>query len=61
MEITQNQANFSKFSIQNAGTNLYGQNENTASTEMGFIQKLRKILPNRNRRFKDKVQSFQRA
>jgi hypothetical protein len=31
MEKTQNQAHFSKISIQNVGTNLYGKNEKTTS------------------------------
>jgi hypothetical protein len=38
---TQNQAHFSKFAIQNVGSNLYGKNEKPASTEMDFIQKIR--------------------
>jgi hypothetical protein len=58
MEKTQNQAHFSKIPIQNIGSNLYGKNEKTASTEMNFIQKRSKILPNRNRRFKDESSIF---
>jgi hypothetical protein len=41
------------FSIQNVRSNLYGKNEITASTEMDFIQKLRKILLNHANPFKD--------
>jgi hypothetical protein len=58
MEKTQNQANFSKIPIQNIGSNLYEKNEITASTEMNFIQKRRKILPNRDQRFKDENPIF---
>jgi hypothetical protein len=54
---TQNQAHFSKISIQNIESNLYGKNEKTAITEMDFIQKRRKILPNRDR-FKDESPIF---
>jgi hypothetical protein len=62
MEKTQNQAHFSKISLQNIESNLYGKNQKTASTEMDFIQKRREILPNCDQRFKDeKVQSFQQA
>jgi hypothetical protein len=53
MKNTQNQAHISEIPIQNIESNLYGKNEKTASTEMNFIQKRRKILPNRDRRFKD--------
>jgi hypothetical protein len=55
---THNQDHFSKFSIQNVGSNLYGKNEKTASKEMEFIQKLRKILPNRDQLFKDESPIF---
>jgi hypothetical protein len=55
---TQNQAHFSKIPIQNIGSNLYGKNEKTASTEMNFIKKRRKIFPNRNRRSKDESPIF---
>jgi hypothetical protein len=58
MEKTQNQAHFSKILIQNIWSNLYGKNEKTASTEMDFIQKRRKILPNHDRRFKDESPIF---
>jgi hypothetical protein len=58
MEKTQNQAHFSKIPIQNIGSNLYGKNSKTASTEMDFIQKRRKILPNRGRNFKDESSIF---
>jgi hypothetical protein len=53
MEKTQNQAHFSKIPIQNIRSNLYGKNEKTAFTEMNYIQKRRKILPNCDRCFKD--------
>jgi hypothetical protein len=59
MEKILNQAQFSKMSIQNIGSNLYGKNEKTAFTEMDFFQKLRKILPNRDQLFED--QYFQRS
>jgi hypothetical protein len=58
MEKTPNQAHFSEISIQNVGSNLFGKNENTASTEIDFIQKLRDILPSGNRRFKDESSTF---
>jgi hypothetical protein len=58
MDKTQNQAHFSKIPIQNIGSNLYGKNEKIATTEMNFIQKRRKILPNRHQRFKDKNSIF---
>jgi hypothetical protein len=58
MEKTQNQAHFSKITIQNIWSNLYGKNEKTAFTEMDFIQKRRKILPNRDQRFKDESLIF---
>jgi hypothetical protein len=58
MEKTQNQAHFSKFYIQNVGSNLYGKNEKTASTEIDFIQKRRKILPNHDQCFKDESPIF---
>jgi hypothetical protein len=58
MEKTQNQAHFSKIPIQNIRSNLYGKNEKTASTEMDFIQKRGKILPNRDRRFTDESLIF---
>jgi hypothetical protein len=37
---------FSKFSIQNVGSNLYGKVKKTVSTKIDYIQKLREILPN---------------
>jgi hypothetical protein len=46
MEKTQNQAHFSKIPIQKIWSNLYGKNGKTALTEMDFIQKQEKILPN---------------
>jgi hypothetical protein len=58
MEITKNHAHFSKFSRQNVGSNLYEKIEKTASTEMNFIQKQGKILPNRDRCFKDEIPLF---
>jgi hypothetical protein len=45
MKKTPNQAHFPKIAKQNVGSNLYEKNENTASTEIYFIQNLRKILP----------------
>jgi hypothetical protein len=58
MKKTQNQAHFSEILIQNIGSNLYGKNEKTASTEINFIQKRSKILPNRDQRFKDESSIF---
>jgi hypothetical protein len=37
---------------------LYGKNEKTASTEFDFIQKRRKILPNRDQWFEDESSIF---
>jgi hypothetical protein len=37
---------------------MYGKHEKTASMEMNFIQKRRKILPNRDRRFQDESPIF---
>jgi hypothetical protein len=50
--------NFSNFSIQNGGSNLYGKNGKTASTEIDFIKKPTKILPNRDHPFKDEISNF---
>jgi catabolite regulation protein CreA len=49
---------FSKFSIQNVGSNLYGKKEKRASTEIEFIQKLRGNLPIDDRRSKDESPIF---
>jgi hypothetical protein len=57
-EKTQIQAHFPKIPIQNIGSNLYGKNKKTASTEMDFIQKRRKILRNCDQRFKDENPIF---
>jgi hypothetical protein len=37
---------------------LYAKNEKTASTEIDFIQKQRKILLNHDRRFKDEQKYY---
>jgi hypothetical protein len=58
MKQTPNLGHFSKFSIQNVGSNLYGKNEKTASTEIDFIQKLIDILPIDDRHFEDKSPTF---
>jgi hypothetical protein len=50
-----NQANFSKFSTQNVGSNLYEKHE---KTEIDFIQNLRDIIPNRDQSFKDESSIF---
>jgi hypothetical protein len=54
---TPNQTHFSKFSLKNIGSHSKGKNENKASTEIDFIQKLKKILPNREVVLKDWLHS----
>jgi hypothetical protein len=58
IEKTQNQAHLLKIPIQNIWSNLYGKNEKTAFMEMDFIQKRKKILPNRDERVEDESPTF---
>jgi hypothetical protein len=61
MKITQNQAHFSKFSIQNGGLNLYGKNEKQPPRKWTLFKNEERFFQIATGFLKMKVQSFQRA